>query len=51
MKCLRPRARNGSVTYKLAMADAIIYATAVHREAKLVTSDKHFADLAGVVLL
>jgi predicted nucleic acid-binding protein len=33
------------------MVDAIIYATAVHREAERITSDKHFADLPGVLLL
>lgn len=34
--------------YKLAMADAIIYATARQHRAKLVTSDAHFADLPQV---
>jgi len=40
-----------SVTHKLSMADAIIYATASHFRAKLITSDSHFANLPGVVLL
>lgn len=34
--------------YRLATADAIIYATALAHDAKLLTSDKHFADLPGV---
>jgi predicted nucleic acid-binding protein len=33
------------------MADAIIYATAQHHNAQLVTSDAHFANLPGVVFL
>jgi predicted nucleic acid-binding protein len=33
----------------LATADAIIYATATHLGAQLVTCDKHFKDLAGVI--
>jgi predicted nucleic acid-binding protein len=40
-----------SLEYKLAMADAIIYATAKHFQVELVTSDSHFADLPGVTLL
>lgn len=40
-----------SVLHKLSMADAIIYATATHFEARLVTSDSHFANLPGVTLL
>jgi toxin FitB len=40
-----------SVAHKLSMADSIIYATATHLEAKLVTSDSHFAGLPGVLLL
>lgn len=34
--------------FKLAMADAIIYATARQHNAMLVTSDAHFADLPRV---
>jgi predicted nucleic acid-binding protein len=48
---LAARSAELSVSYKLAMADAIIYATATHLEAKLITSDSHFADLPGVLLL
>jgi predicted nucleic acid-binding protein len=40
-----------SITNKLSMADAIIYATAQHLGAQLVTSDGHFANLADVTLL
>jgi predicted nucleic acid-binding protein len=40
-----------SVSHKLSMADAIIYATATHLKVKLVTSDNHFAGLPDVVLL
>jgi predicted nucleic acid-binding protein len=40
-----------SVSHKLAMADAIIYATALHYKAPLVTSDAHFANLPGVTLV
>jgi len=32
------------------MADAIVYAHARLEDVKLVTSDKHFEDLTGVVL-
>jgi toxin FitB len=35
----------------LPMADAIIYSTAHHYRAELVTSDSHFAKLDGVTLL
>lgn len=35
----------------LAMAEAIVYATARLRSADLVTSDQHFADLPGVTYL
>jgi toxin FitB len=35
----------------LPMADAIIYATARHHEAQLITSDAHFASLPKVTLL
>lgn len=37
--------------HKLATADAIIYATALHMEADLLTCDAHFKDLPGVVFL
>lgn len=40
-----------SVQYKLAMADAIIYATADSLGAKLVTSDADFKDLPGVLYI
>jgi len=40
-----------SLDYHLPMADAIIYATAQHHNAQLVTSDAHFANLPGVVFL
>lgn len=34
--------------HRLAMADAIIYATAIHHEAELWTQDSHFEGLPGV---
>ncbi len=37
-----------SVDHKLPMADAIVYATGRQQGAPVVTSDKHFAGLAGV---
>jgi toxin FitB len=40
-----------SLDTHLPMADAIIYATAQYYNAQLVTSDSHFADLPGVVIL
>jgi predicted nucleic acid-binding protein len=40
-----------SIQHGLAMADAIIYATARHFDVQLVTSDSHFANLSGVTLL
>lgn len=40
-----------SIFHKLAMADAIIYATALHYKAPLITSDAHFANLPGVTLV
>ena len=43
-------ARAGSDNH-LPMADAIIYATAQHHNAQLVTSDAHFANLPGGVFL
>ena len=35
--------------YKLATADAIVYATAQHHDAELLTCDSHFAGLPGVL--
>jgi len=40
-----------SLDTRLPMADAIIYATAQHYRAQLITSDSHFANLPGVTLL
>ena len=40
-----------SLETRLPMADAIIYATAQHYNAKLVTSDAHFADFPGVIFV
>ncbi|MGH9794097.1 MAG: type II toxin-antitoxin system VapC family toxin [Candidatus Acidiferrales bacterium] len=40
-----------SLTHKLAMGDAIIYATARHFAAELVTSDPHFQNLPGVTII
>ena len=40
-----------SLTYQLAMADAIVYATALLHKAKLATSDADLASLPGVVYL
>lgn len=40
-----------SLDTRLPMADAIIYATALHHRAKLITSDAHFANLPGVTLV
>lgn len=34
--------------YRLAMADALVYATALQHNAKVVTSDHHFSSLAHV---
>ena len=42
-------AADASLTYQLAMADAIVYATALTHKAKLVTSDADLATLPGVV--
>ncbi|MCK9511361.1 MAG: PIN domain-containing protein [Pigmentiphaga sp.] len=36
--------------HKLATADAIVYATARHQGAELLTCDAHFADLPNVAL-
>lgn len=38
------------VRHKLAMADAIVYATAVAHGADLLTCDRHFEGLPGVML-
>jgi toxin FitB len=40
-----------SIDHKLPMADAIIYATARAHRAELITSDAHFTDLPGAVVL
>lgn len=48
---LSVRASRLGVDNHLAMADALIYATALRYEAKLITSDAHFANLPGVTLV
>lgn len=40
-----------SLSHHLAMADAIVYTTALRQKATLVVSDEHFQSLPGVVLL
>lgn len=40
-----------SVRYRVAMADAIIYTTAVTENAQLITGDAHFANLPNVTVL
>ena len=40
-----------SVKHKLATADAIIYATALHYGADLLTCDAHFKGLEGVIYI
>ncbi len=45
------KAADLSVIHKLAMADSIIYATALSHSAPLITFDAHFADLPGVTIL
>ena len=42
-------AADASLTYQIAMADAIVYATALTHKAKLATSDADLASLPGVV--
>lgn len=42
-------AADASLTYQIAMADAIVYATALTHKAKLVTSDADLAPLPGVI--
>jgi len=44
-------AADASLQYKLALADAIIYATALQENARLITSDIHFSGLPHVILL
>jgi len=44
-------AAENSIRYKLAMADAIIYATARSHQAELVTTDQAFRGLPGVTLI
>ena len=45
---LAMRAASLAKQYKLAMADAIIYAASQIHQAPLITSDKHFKDLPNV---
>jgi predicted nucleic acid-binding protein len=40
-----------SLKHQLAMADAIVYTTALRQQATLIASDDHFQNLPGVVLL
>jgi predicted nucleic acid-binding protein len=40
-----------SLAHKLAMGDAVIYATAQQYQTQLVTSDPHFKGLAGVKII
>ena len=44
-------AADASLTYHVAMADAMVYATALTERAKLVTSDADLAALPGVTYL
>ncbi len=44
-------ASKASLDEHLPMADAIIYATAQHQQAQLVTADAHFSNLHGVTVL
>ncbi len=46
---LAAAAAQTSLEHGLAMADAIVYATARALEARLITRDKHFRELPGVV--
>ena len=39
------------IRHQLAMADAIVYTTALRQKATLIASDDHFQNLPGVVLL
>jgi predicted nucleic acid-binding protein len=45
---LAVRASIVSLTHRLSMADAIVYATAQAHDALLVTGDEHFKELPGV---
>jgi len=40
-----------SIDHKLPLADAVVYATALLHEATVLTSDKHFEGLPGVVFI
>jgi len=44
-------APNYSIQFRIALADAIIYTTAVVESARLVTGDAHFANLPDVTVL
>ena len=44
-------AATDSLVHRLAMAEALIYATARRYRARLITSDSHFASLPGVTVL
>jgi len=44
-------APNYSIQFRIALADAIIYTTAVVESARLVTGDAHFANLPNVTVL
>jgi len=48
---LAAEAADVSLRYGLAMADAIVYATAQRYQADLVTSDAHFKGLPGVTYI
>jgi predicted nucleic acid-binding protein len=48
---LAMKAADLSVLHKLAMADSIIYATALSHHAPLITTDPHFAGLFGVTIV
>jgi len=48
---LARRAAEISAAYKLATADAIIYATAEHHDADILTCDAHFKDLDRVIYI
>ena len=40
-----------SLKFSFPMADAMVYATAVEKNAELITSDAHFKDLEKVILI
>lgn len=50
-EALATAAARVSLTNHLAMADAIIYTTALTYQATLITSDAHFKDLPSVIYL